>query len=225
VRPPGRPAMDAPALVDRLRSLGSSRNVAGQRRFGITPRTVQLGVPIPELRRIARSHRRDHALALSLWATGVHEARILAAHVDDPARVTGRQMEEWARGFDSWDECDQVCGNLFDRTYHAVAKARAWTRRRGEFAKRAGFVLMACLAAHRRDLPESVFLRFLPLIRREAGDGRNFVRKAANWALRVIGKRSPRLRRAAVAEARRIALQGSPSARWIASDALRELGK
>src|SRR5208282_4691478 len=203
--------MDVQAIIARLRSLGSRRNAAGQRRFGITPSALQLGVPIPELRRIARPHRRDHALALALWSAGIHEARILAAYVDDPARVTRRQMEAWARGFDSWDVCDQVCGNLFDRTPHAAAKAAAWSARRREFTKRAGFALMAGLAVHRRDLPDRVFLRFLPLIRRQAGDGRNFVRKAANWALRQIGKRSPRLRRAAVAEARRIARLGTPS--------------
>jgi len=217
--------MDTSDIIARLRSLGSRRNVAGQRRFGITPRTVHFGVPIPRLRRIARDHRRDHPLALALWSTGVHEARILAAYVDDPARVTRRQMDAWARDFDSWDVCDQVCSNLFDRTPHAVAKAAAWSARRALFVKRAGFAMMACLAAHRRDLPERVFLGFLPAVRREARDGRNFVMKAANWALRQIGKRSPRLRMAAMAEARRIARLGAPSARWIASDALRELGK
>lgn len=219
------PASGAPGVIARLRSLGSRRNAAGQRRFGITPRTELLGIPIPVLRRIARAHRGDHGLALALWASGVHEARILAAYVDDPARVSARQMDAWARGFDSWDVCDQVCGNLFDRTARAQAKAAEWSRRRATFVKRAGFSMMACLALHRADLPERVFLGFLPMIRREAGDGRNFVCKAANWALRQIGKRSPRLRRAAVAEARRIARLGSPSARWIASDALRELGK
>jgi 3-methyladenine DNA glycosylase AlkD len=145
--------------------------------------------------------------------------------VDDPALVTERQMDAWARGFDSWDVCDQVCSNLFDRTPHAVARAAAWSARRPEFVKRAGFAMMACLAVHRRDLPDRVFLGFLPIIRREAHDGRNFVMKAANWALRQIGKRNGRLRRAAVAEALRIARLGAPSARWIASDALRELGK
>lgn len=219
------PASGAPGVIARLRSLGSRRNAAGQRRFGITPRTELLGIPIPVLRRIARAHRGDHGLALALWASGVHEARILAAYVDDPARVSARQMDAWARGFDSWDVCDQVCGNLFDRTARAQAKAAEWSRRRATFVKRAGFSMMACLALHRGDLPERVFLGFLPMIRREADDGRNFVFKAANWALRQIGKRSPRLRRAAVAEARRIARLDSPSARWIASDALRELGK
>ncbi len=216
--------MDRAQLVAHLRSLRSGANAAGQRRFGIAPRGEHLGIAIPVLRQIARDHRRDHALALGLWASGIHEARILAAYVDDPERVTGRQMDAWARDFDSWDVCDQVCGNLFDRTPHAPAKAEAWSARRAEFVKRAGFTLMACLAWHRDDLPDRLFLGFLPLIRREAADGRNFVRKAANWALRQIGKRSPALRRAAVAEARRIRRIDAASARWIAADALRELG-
>ena len=219
------PPIDAAGIVAHLRSLRNGRNIAGQTRFGITPSTERLGIAIPVLRKIARGRRRDHGLALSLWASGIHEARILASYVDDPDRVSARQMDAWARDFDSWDVCDQVCGNLFDRTPHAVAKAASWSCARAEFVKRAGFCMMACLAAHRRDLPDRVLAGFLPMIRREAHDGRNFVRKAANWALRVIGKRSPALRRAAVAEARRIARLGSPSARWIASDALRELGK
>jgi 3-methyladenine DNA glycosylase AlkD len=217
--------MDTSDVIARLRSLGSRRDVAGQRRFGITPRSVHFGVPVPRLRRIARDHRRDHPLALALWSTGIHEARILAAYADDPARITRRQMDAWACGFDSWDVCDQVCSNLFDRTPHAVAKAAAWSARRAPFVKRAGLATMACLAAHRRDLPERVLLGFLPAVHREARDGLNFVMKAASWALCQIGERSPPLRRSAMAEARRIARLGAPSARWIASDALKELGK
>jgi 3-methyladenine DNA glycosylase AlkD len=217
--------MDPSELIDVLRSLRNSRNARGQLRFGITPSTEHLGIPIPVLRRLARGHTGDHLLALGLWSSGIHEARILSAYVDDPERVTPRQMDSWARDFDSWDVCDQVCGNLFDRTPHAVGKALAWSSRRFEFVKRAGFALMASLAWHRKDLPDRVFSEFLKRVGQEAGDGRNFVRKAANWALRQIGKRSPALRRSAVAEARLIARQGSPSARWIAADALRELGK
>lgn len=215
--------MDLPGILAHLRSLENRRNIEGMRRFGITPGTQHLGIPIPVLRALARPHRGDHKLALGLWASGIHEARILAAYVDDPARVTSRQMDAWARDFDSWDICDQVCGNLFDRTPLAVAKAGAWSGRRGEFVKRAGFALMASLAWHRKDLPDRIFVAFLGVIRREAVDERNFVRKAVNWALRQIGKRSPALRRAAVAEARRIGRLDSRSARWIAADALREL--
>ena len=140
-----------------------------------------------------------------------------------PARLTRAQMNRWSRQFDSWDVCDQVCGNLFDRNRLSHDLAIEWTRRKPEFARRAGYVLMASLAVHAKDLPDSVFERYLEVIRGGATDPRNFVRKAVNWALRQIGKRNPRLRRLAIAEARRIARIDSPAARWIASDALREL--
>jgi 3-methyladenine DNA glycosylase AlkD len=191
-------------------------------RFGIATDRA-LGVRIPDLRRLAREIGRDHGLALRLWRSGVHEARILASMIDDPARVTERQMEAWARSFDSWDLCDQVCGNLFDRTPFAHEAATRWAPREEEFVKRAGFALMATLAVHDADADDRRFLRFLPLIEREAPDGRNFVKKAVNWALRQIGKRNERLRREALRVARRLA-EGPPGpARWVGRDALREL--
>ena len=206
-----------------LRAQRSPRDVAGQRRFGITSRCEQLGIRAPVLREIARRHRRDHALALALWATGVHEARGIATLVDDPRQVTRRQMERWAGECDNWAVSDACCCVLFDRTPFAITKAHAWSRRRAEYVKRCGFVLMAGMAVHRKELPDEVFLGFLPVIAREANDGRNFVKKAVNWALRQIGKRNPRLRRAAIATARRIHRLDSPAARWVAADALREL--
>jgi 3-methyladenine DNA glycosylase AlkD len=215
--------MTAAGLIAALRSRKNPVNIAGQRRFGITPKTEQLGISITVLRPLARPHRKNHALAQELWASGIHEAHILAAYIDDPAKVTRTQMDAWARDFDSWDICDQTCGNLFDRTPFAPQKIRQWSSRRSEFVKRASFVLMAALAVHAKDLPDRTFLDFLPLIRREATDDRNFVRKAVNWALRQIGKRNPRLRRAAITEAKAIAKIDSRAARWIAKDALREL--
>ena len=210
-------------IVAHLRTLASPRDAEGQRRFGITPGDELLGIRAPVLREIARAHRRDHALALALWATGIHEARIIAALVDDPKAVERGQMERWARDCDNWAATDACCCVLFDKTPYAIEKAHAWSRRRAEFVKRSGFVLMAGLAVHRKELPDAVFLDFLPVIRREAVDERNFVKKAVNWALRQIGKRNPRLRRAAIAEAKRIHKLPSASARWIAADALREL--
>jgi 3-methyladenine DNA glycosylase AlkD len=210
-------------IVAHLRTLASPRDAEGQRRFGIAPRGELLGIRAPVLREIARAHRWNHALALELWATGVHEARIIAALADDPNAVRRSQMESWVRDCDNWAVTDACCCMLFDRTPFAIEKARVWSGRRTEFAKRAGFVLMAGMAVHRKELPDEVFLEFLPLIRREAVDERNFVKKAVNWALRQIGKRNPCLRRAAVAEAKRIQKLDSPSARWIAADALREL--
>ncbi|HVU36190.1 MAG TPA: DNA alkylation repair protein [Opitutaceae bacterium] len=210
------------ALVAELRSLRSERNIAGQRRFGIRSSGEMLGIPAPALRVIARRHRRNHALALDLWKTGIHDARILATLVDDPQRVTSAQMEQWALDLDNWAVTDALAF-LFDRTRRAEAKACAWSSRRGEFQKRAAFSLMAGMAVHRKELPDVAFLDFLPLIARAATDERNFVRKGVNWALRQIGKRNPRLRRAAMAEARRIRRLDSRAARWIAADALREL--
>jgi 3-methyladenine DNA glycosylase AlkD len=212
----------AAALLKLLRSLRSERNIAGMRRFGITTSGEQLGISVARLREMARPHRRDHALALELWDTGIHEARILSAVIDDPRQVTLGQMERWARGCDSWAVTDSIAF-LFDRTPVAERKAHQWSRRKAEFVKRLGFSVMAGMATHRKELPDAVFLGFLPVIRREATDDRNFVRKAVNWALRGIGKRNPRLRRAAIAEARRILALDTKAARWIARDALREL--
>jgi len=215
----------AKKLLAHLRSLRNERNIGGLRRFGLVSRYEQLGVSVRDLRQIGRAHRRDHALALELWESGVSEAMILAAIIDDPRQVAPAQMERWARMCDNWGLTDALGFGLFDRTPHAERKAHAWSRRQAEFVKRCGFALMAGLAVHRKDLPDEVFLRFLPVIRREANDGRNFVRKAVNWALRQIGKRNPALCRAAISEARRIEQLETKSARWIARDALRELAR
>ena len=210
------------SVLKELRSKADPRSVEGMARFGINPRKA-LGVPIPALRRLAKKTGRDHALALRLWATGIHEARILAAMVDDPAEVTESQMEGWVHDFDSWDVCDQVCGALFDRTRYAYPKAIQWCREEEEFVRRAGFVLMAELAVHDKGAPDSSFLRFFPEIERGAEDPRNFVKKAVNWALRQIGKRDERLNREAVGVARKIRGVDAASARWVGTDALREL--
>lgn len=208
-------------LIERLRAAGKPENIAGMARFGINPEGT-LGVSIPVIRGLARE-RRDHGLAQKLWDSGIHEARILAAMVDDPVLVTDEQMESWVRDFDSWDVCDQVCMNLFDRTPTAFDKAAAWAGREEEFVKRAGFALMACLAWHDKQASDDRFLTLLPLIQREAYDRRNYVKKAVNWALRQIGKRSLVLNQAAIETAREIQKSDSTAARWIAADALREL--
>jgi len=196
--------------------------VTGQARFGINGAN-RLGVRVPELRRLARAHRRDHSLALELWRSGVHEARIMATMIDDPALVTKQQMERWLRDFGSWDLVDHACGNLFDRTPFAFDKALEWSAREAEFQKRAGFSLMATLAVHDKDARDGDFKPFLAAIQRESYDDRNFVRKAVNWALRQIGKRNPALNVAAIKTAERVQKQGTRAARWIAADALREL--
>ena len=191
-------------------------------RYGIS-RKKTYGVSIPNLRRLARELGKDHSLAQELWSSGVHEARILASMIDDPEDVTEDQMENWARAFDSWDVCDQCCNNLFSRTRFAYQKAEEWSAAEGEYVKRAGFVLMATLAVHDKVALDEVFTRFLPMIMRESDDGRNFVKKAVNWALRQIGKRNRVLNEKALETAGQIERKKSSSARWIGKDAMKEL--
>jgi len=214
--------MECEDILERLRSLANPEAVAGMARFGINPENT-LGVSIPVLRKMAREIGRNHAVAQELWSSGVHEARVLASMIDDPRLVTEAQMERWAADFDSWDVCDQCCGNLFDKTEFAYRKAVEWAARDGEFVKRAGFALMAWLAFHDKRAPDEAFLGFLPVIKRESVDGRNYVKKAVNWALRHIGKRNAALNIMAIQTAKEIQAAGSKPGRWVASDALREL--
>lgn len=209
-------------VLKKLKRLGRCSSLEGMKRFGIRTDRA-LGVSVPDLRKLAKAVGKDHRLAAELWKTRIHEARLLAAFIDDPAMVTERQMENWVRGFDSWDVCDLVCSDLFDRTPFAWRKAVEWSKREAEYVKRAGFVLMAALAVHDKAATDSAFREFFPIIRREAGDDRNFVKKAVNWALRNIGKRNRALNRAAIREAERIRRLDARAARWIAADALREL--
>jgi 3-methyladenine DNA glycosylase AlkD len=209
-------------ILREMKAQANVKNVEGMARFGINPKGT-LGLSMPFLRKLAKRTGTDHKLAQRLWRSGIHEARILAALVDDPLQVTPAQMERWIKDFDSWDVCDQVCGNLFDRTRYTRRMAAVWARKKPEFERRAGFALMAALAWHDKEAADVVFLGYLPVIERYAFDDRNFVRKAVNWALRNIGKRSLALNKAAVACARRIAKQDTRAARWIAKDAIREL--
>jgi len=208
--------------LKQLKSLSDPEAVAGMARFGINPDNT-LGVSIPTLRKMAKEIGKNHALAQEFWSSGVHEARILAGMVDDPGEVTAEQMERWAADFDSWDVCDQVCSNLFDKTRFAYEKAHEWSGREEEFVRRAGFVLMAVLSVHDKKTGDEKFLEFLPLIKNGALDERNFVKKAVNWALRQIGKRNMDLNKAAILTANDILKIDSKAAKWIASDALREL--
>jgi 3-methyladenine DNA glycosylase AlkD len=208
-------------VLEQLEAIADPARLAGMARYGIST-TNALGVPIPELRRVARRMGNDHDRAIGLWTTGVHEARILASMTDEVARVTPSQMDAWAQ-FDTWDLCDQVCGNLFDRTPHAFRKARVWSASGREFVRRAGFATMACAAVHRKDVGDEPFEGFLPLIVGASTDERNYVKNAVNWALRQIGKRDSALNRRAIATAKEIFALDSSAARWIAADALREL--
>jgi 3-methyladenine DNA glycosylase AlkD len=225
--------INAATILERLRALANPLNVAGMARFGIRP-AHPLGISVKTLREIAREVRGEvkapaarHALAADLWASGIHEARILATILDVPALVTAGQMEAWAAEFDSWDIVDQACGNLFDKASTGYAKAIEWSSREEEFVRRAGFSLMAYIASHAKDLPDADFEPFFAAILARCTDEHNFVKKAVNWALRGIGKRGPALRARAVAVAEAVQEIGktrpSSSARWIAADALREL--
>lgn len=209
-------------ILDRLKSLSNPKALEGMAKFGINPKNT-FGVSIPTLREMAKEIGVDHVLAHQLWSSGFHEARILASMIDDPKMVSEAQMESWVQDFDSWDVCDQCCSNLFDKTEFAFQKAMKWSRRSEEFVKRAGFVLMATLAVHAKRAKDEEFMKFLSLIKRESVDKRNFVKKAVNWALRQMGKRNLKLNKAAIEVAKEIQRLDSKSAKWIASDALREL--
>ncbi len=212
----------ATEVLDRLAAKGSRVNVEGMARFGMST-AGRLGVPVPEMRRLAREIGRDHRLAAALWKTGVPEARILASMIADPRELTDADMERWVRDFDSWDVCDQVCMNLFEKAPHARRKIAEWARSEEELVKRAAYSLLACLAWHDKAAHDSDFLPLLRVIVSGATDERNFVKKAVNWALRAIGKRSPQLNEAALHTAREIRRLGSKAALWIAADAIREL--
>lgn len=214
--------MEAGAVIERLKSFSDSRNVEGMARFGINPAKT-LGIKIPVLRRLAKEIGKNHDLALQLWDSGYHEARILASMIDDYKQVDEGQMEKWVGDFDSWDVCDQCAMNLFIYSDLAWIKAVEWSRRPEEFVKRAGFAIMACLAWKNKQAPDERFKEFLPIMKKEANDNRNFVKKAINWALRQIGKRNLNLNKETIKMAEEIQAMGDKSAKWIASDALKEL--
>jgi 3-methyladenine DNA glycosylase AlkD len=209
-------------ILKELKALADAEVVEGMSRFGINTDNT-LGISISDLRKLAKRIEKDHLTAQKLWAAEIHEARILASIIDEPELVTEEQMEDWVKGFDSWDLCDQVCNNLFRKTDYAYKKAAAWSERPEEFVKRAGFVLMAVTAVHDKEADDEIFLDYLKLIKREAEDDRNFVKKAVNWALRQIGKKNKKLKKAALETAEEIKQLDSKSASWIAKDALKEL--
>jgi 3-methyladenine DNA glycosylase AlkD len=208
--------------VAELRRRGEKRNVEGMARYGIHAGKVY-GVSKPMLDAIARQIGKNHELGMRLWETQIHDARLLGMLISEGARVTARQMEQWVGDFDNWDVCDGTCCHLFRMARPAWAKVFAWTKRRREFEKRAGFALAAFLAVHDKAASDERFEKVLKFVESEAWDERNFVRKAVNWALRNIGKRNRQLNRKAIACAKRIRKMDKGAARWIAGDALREL--
>ena len=210
------------AVLRELKQVADPQVRAKMAYFGVHVPKAH-GISAPVLHQFAKHIGKDHQLAQELWATGIHEARILATLIGESERVTATEMDRWARDFDSWDVVDAACCYLYAGALPAWKKAEAWSRRSEEFVKRASFSLAAYLAYKDKTAPDARFVQFLRVIKREAHDERNFVRKAVNWALRNIGKRNVRLNGEAILAAERIREQGSRSARWIAADALREL--
>jgi 3-methyladenine DNA glycosylase AlkD len=214
--------MELEEIIKELERLSNPEDIEGMSRFGINPQKVY-GVRIPELRRIRKKAGMDHLLAEKLWDFGYHETRILASMIDNPSMVTEEQMEKWVSDFNTWDICDQCCMNLFRKTPFAYQKIFEWSKRDEEFVKRAAFTLIAVLAVHDRQATDDKFEQFFPIIIRESTDNRNYVKKGVNWALRHIGKRNMLLNIKAINIADEIYEINSKAARWIASDALREL--
>ncbi len=214
--------MTSEQIIANLQQQANAQAVEAMARFGIAPAHA-LGISIPTLRKMAKEIGRNHLLATKLWASGIHEARILASMIDEAQLVSPEQMDDWVHDFDTWDVCDQVCGNLFDQTPYAFSKAVEWCQQEPEFVRRAGFVMMAELAVHDKQASDEAFLPFFPLIQHYATDPRNFVKKAVNWALRQIGKRNSHLRLLALTCADEILQMDSKTARWVAKDAIKEL--
>ncbi len=222
--------MTAEEIIKKIKSLGNKRNIEGMARFGIRPKTKVFGVSMPELRKISKNiirqnqdKQKNHNLALKLWDSEIHEARILAGLIADSEKLTETQIEKWVSGFDSWDVVDQVCMNLFDKSVLAKKKISEFATRQPEFEKRTAFALIAALASHDKKMSDKDFVNFFTLIKRASIDERNFVRKAVNWALRGIGKRNKKLNEEAIKFAKEIKKIDSKTAKWIAADAIKEL--
>jgi 3-methyladenine DNA glycosylase AlkD len=215
-------------LLKQLRTEGSDENRAGMARYGINVDKAA-GVKVQRLREIVAELKKElpvsarHDLGWALWASEWHEAMLMASFLMDAKQITGNDMERIAARFVSWDICDGFCNNLFRRTEFAREIARTWTSRDETFVRRAGFAMIANLAIHDKKAADSGFADDLKLIEAAADDDRNFVKMAVNWALRQIGKRSAGLNKKAVATAKRLEKRTSPSSRWIARDALKEL--
>lgn len=209
-------------ILQRLKYLSDPEAIEGMARYGIATWKAY-GISLPNLRKIARETGKDHDLAQRLWEADIRETRILAFMIDIPKMVTEDQMESWVKDFDSWDVCDGCCQDLFGETEFAYQKASEWSSHDKEFIKRAGFVMMAKLAVNDKKADDEKFAEFLSIVKRESSDDRNFVKKAVNWALRQIGKRNLPLNKMAIRTAEEVQQIDSRSARWIASDAMREL--
>lgn len=210
-------------VISQLKKHSNPDNVAGMARFGISS-TNTLGVNVPTLRNLAKQIKKDHPLAIELWQTGIHEARILASMIADPKQTDKKLMDDWVKDFDSWDVCDQVCSNLYEKVLPlAYSKAVEWSKSDQEFIKRAGYVLMARFAVGKKQISDQQLIDLFPILKSGATDERNFVKKAVNWALRQIGKRNRVLHPLVLKLCFEIQQTDSKAAKWIAKDAIREL--
>jgi 3-methyladenine DNA glycosylase AlkD len=205
-----------------LERRGSRKAAAKLSRYGL-PTENAYGIPVGVLRAYAKKIGSNHTLAIQLWKTGSFDAQILAAFLGEPERLTLAQMNAWCRSFDNWGTTDTACFALFDQSPLAWKVVTPWVRRTGEFQRRAGFVMMACLAQHDRTAPDEQFVKYLPMIEKGATDDRNFVKKGVSWALRGIGHRNARLHAAAISTATLLSKSNDAPSRWVGKDALRDL--
>lgn len=210
-------------LLLTLHNLADPAVKAAQERFAIRGEN-SLGISLYTLRDLAKGIR-SHQLALELWETGIHEARMLAAMVEEPAKATLDQVEKWVSDFDSWDICDITTDEVFIHTPFIHDRINAWATREEEFVKRAAFASIAALVIHRKEIPDEQVKPFFSLIRSAANDPRNFVKKSVNWALRNIGKFRPQLRAQAWALAEELAQSMDKTTHWIGRDAVKEFEK
>ncbi|TPJ59650.1 DNA alkylation repair protein [Mesorhizobium sp. B2-7-1] len=215
------PSWSADDIVAHLRAIGTDENRAGMARFGINTASA-LGVGNSELRPLARKLKKNHERSLLLWDSGVREARLMAAFTGEPKKVDIDQCRHWAADFDSWEIVDTVA-DLFAETPFWRELIDEFAEDEREFVRRTAFAMLAWSAVHLKKEPAATFIAYLPLIERHAGDPRNFVRKAVNWALRQIGKRSMSLHAPALALAEKLAASSDRTARWIGKDAVKEL--
>ena len=213
---------EVPEVLDWLKKTGSPKAAAGLARYGL-PTDKAYGIPVAALRRYAKGIGTDHGLALKLWKTGSLDAQLLASFLGDPGRLTLPQMNAWCRDFDNWGTTDTACFALFDRSPLAWTVVPRWVKEKGEFQKRAGFVMIACLAAHDKTAKDAAFLKFLPMIEKGAADDRNFVKKGVSWALRHLGHRSVALHAAALKTATKLSSSEDATKRWVGRDALRDI--
>ena len=205
-----------------IQKTGSAKVRNGMARYGL-PTANAVGIPVGVMRAEAKRIGPNHSLALDLWQTGNYEAQLMAAMLGEPDRLTAAQMDAWCRDFDNWGTVDTACFTLFDRSPLGWKMAPKWSKEKGEFQKRAGFVMMACLAAHDKNAKDAAFLTFFPIIEKAATDDRNFVKKGVSWALRHLGHRNAALHAAAVRTATKLSTSANATERWVGKDALRDL--